>query len=122
MTSFSGSFRVGARELCAMQYMRYVKHMSMNHIASVLNRSVATVYDHVAGTSWDNRENPHMSRIKGVWHFKASANTIRMQVWMFLEGIFEDISEAFKDQSVPITLLRRFLTENWLLGEEQDPG
>lgn len=104
-----------------MQYLRFVKRMSMNHIADVFQRSTSTIHLHVKGTPWDNRNNPPHSRTKGVTNFQSIVHSLRLKVQLFLKGIVRDIDMAIAEKMVPVSLID-YLNEISSEDEDEDPA
>lgn len=122
--SLSGSFRLSPREHGAINHLRYRRNMNLQHIATLLNRSVATVHralnirplDHV-----DNRGQTRTAYKARAQAFVRRMSLMKLQLKTYLAGLVETVAEALENGALTATL-QRLLSENSGSTDEDDPA
>lgn len=123
-TSLSGTFRVSPREHGAINYLRYRRRMNIAHIASLMERSLATVHRVLSLRVLDHVDN--RGQAKSVYQgrarsFAAGRALMRLQLKTWLRGLTDTVIEAFENKTLTAALTR-LLTENSEGEEDEDPA
>ena len=119
--SLSGSFRLTDREHGVIQYLRLRKRMNVQHIASLLGRSLSTVHSALENVRHlehvDNRG--QTKRIFGIrrLQFDMSRTQFRLGLKLLFKGMVQSIPEAFD-----LTVIRKIVTENSGDEDAEDPA
>jgi len=106
--NLSASFRLTPREYGAIQYLRFTKRMNMQHIATVLGRSLATIHRvtgplKIAGHV-DNRGQSASQVNQRQYQFINSKPTIKLSVRLWLRGLVDSLAEAFDKRVIRLAL------------------
>ena len=89
------------RECDVIHHLRIRQRISVNHIASILSRSVDTIqracqlYEQSAGAKIDNRRASPTSRTKGRIAILSRMARLRLGAKFYLKGLFDNLTEAF---------------------------
>ncbi len=105
MGPISGSFRLSARECDVIHNLRIRQRISVNHIASILSRSVDTIhhvcelFEATAGVKIDNRKTTPASRSKGRASTLSRISRFRLGARFYIMGLFDTVTEAMSSDA-----------------------
>lgn len=118
--SLSQSFRLTPREYGAVNYLRYNKRMNMEHIASLLGRSLATVH-RVTNLNNIGRVDNRGQQANQVnvrrYQFAVSKPMMKLSLRLWLRGLVDSLSEAFDAR-----IVKRLVSESSGDEDAEDPA
>lgn len=119
--NLSESFRLTPREYGAIQFLRFNKRLNMEHIASLLGRSLATIHrvtDPLKKyASVDNRGQTVNQVNARRYQYTTSKSMVRLGVRLWLKGLVDSMQEAFD-----MRVIRRLVSESSGDEDDQDPA
>jgi hypothetical protein len=119
-------YRINNKEAQVISHLRVRMKMSVNHIASLLGRSTASIhtfsswYNEIPGVNVDNRRNSPRARSLGVISFKSKMLDLRIRIGLYLRGVVASLEEALALRQGTLSIFFEPIEESENSDDEQE--